>query len=83
MKAKILVDFQVCISAPLTIFTFNETITSIAQYKLFLREFDLTKASLCFSVQPDKIRKSEIFATFEKIHCWFRNSLNPWKPKIR
>ena len=83
MKTKILVDFKVCISVPLTILTANETITSLAQYELSLRESDLIKAGLCFSIQPDEIQKSEIFATFEKIHCWFRNSLNPWKPKVR
>ena len=60
MKTKILVDFQVCISVPLTIFTANETITSLVQYELSLRESDLIKARLCFSIQPDKIRKSEI-----------------------
>ena len=26
-------------------------------------------------MQPDKIRKSEIFTTFEKVHCSFINTL--------
>ena len=28
-----------------------------------------------FNIQPDKTRKSEIFTTFEKIHCSFINNL--------
>ena len=31
-------------------------------------ESNLLKAGLYFSVQPDKIRKSKIFTSFEKIH---------------
>ena len=55
----------------LPIFTANETITSLRQYELPQEESDLLKADLCFSIQPDKIRKSEIFTTFEKIHRSF------------
>ena len=58
----------------LPIFTANETITNLMQYKLSQGETDLIKAGLYFSIQPDKIRKSEIFNTFEKIHCLFLNS---------
>ena len=55
----------------LPIFTANETITSLRQYELPQEESDLLKADLCFSIQPDKIWKSEIFTTFEKIHRSF------------
>ena len=39
----------------LLIFTANETITKLTQYELSQEEFDLVKAGLCFSIQPDKI----------------------------
>ena len=55
----------------LPIFTANKTITSLRQYELPQEESDLLKADLCFSIQPDKIWKSEIFTTFEKIHRSF------------
>ena len=55
----------------LPIFTANETITNLTQYELSQEESDLLKAGLYFSIQPDKIRKSEIFTTFEKIHRSF------------
>ena len=38
-------------------------------------ESDLLKARVYFSIQPDKIRKPEIFTTFEKIHRSFLNNL--------
>ena len=47
----------------LPIFTANETITNLKQYKLSQQEADLLKAGLYFSVQLDKIQKSEIFTT--------------------
>ena len=59
----------------LPIFTANETITNLTQYELSQEESDLLKAGLYFSITPDKIRKTEIFTTFEKIHCWFLNNL--------
>ena len=59
----------------LPIFTANETITNLTQYELSQEESDLLKAGLYFSIQPDKIRKSEIFTTFEKIHRSFINNL--------
>ena len=59
----------------LPIFTANETITNLTQYKLSQEESDLLKAGLYFSIQPQKIRKSEIFTTFEKIHRSFINNL--------
>ena len=64
-------------------FTSNETITNLIQYELSQEESDLLKAGLYFSIQPDKIRKSEIFTTFEKIHRSFISNLNPKKLKIR
>ena len=45
----------------LPIFTANETITNLTQYELSQEESDLLKAGLYFSVQPDRIRKAEIF----------------------
>ena len=44
-------------------------------------ESDLLKAGLSFSIQPDKIRKSEIFTTFEKIHRSFINKLKSKETK--
>ena len=35
----------------------------------------MLKAGLYFSIQPDKIGKSKIFTTFEKIHLLFLNNL--------
>ena len=45
------------------------------QYELSQEESDLLKAALYFSFQPDKIRKSKIFTTYEKIHRSFLNNL--------
>ena len=59
----------------LPISTANETITNLTQYDLFQEESDLLKACFYFSIQPDKVRKSEIFSTFEKIHRSFLNNL--------
>ena len=52
----------------LPIFTANETISNLTQYELSQEETDLLKAALYFSIQPDKIRKLEIFTTFEMVH---------------
>ena len=65
----------------LPIFTANETITNLTQYELSQEESDLLKAGLYFSIQPDKIRKSEIFTTFEKIHRSFLNNLKSEETK--
>ena len=65
----------------LTIFTANETITNLTQYELSQEESDLLKTGLYFSIQPDKIRKSEIFTTFEKIHRSFLNNLKSEETK--
>ena len=51
------------------------------QHKLSQEESDLLKAGLYFSIQPDKIRKSEIFTTFEKIHRSFLNNLKSEETK--
>ena len=59
----------------LSIFTANETITNLMQYELSQEESDLLKAGLCFSVEQDKIQKTEIVAAFEKIHRSFLNNL--------
>ena len=45
----------------LPMITANETITNLTKYELTQEESDLLKAGLYFSIQPDKIRKSEIF----------------------
>ena len=55
--------------------TSNETITNLTKYELSQEEADLLKAGLYFSIQPDKIRKSEIFTTFEKTHRSFIDNL--------
>ena len=62
-------------SRSLPIFTANETITNVTQYELSQEKTDLLKAGLYFSIQPEEIRKSEIFTTFEKIHLSFINNL--------
>ena len=54
---------------------YESTITNLTQCELSQEESDLLKAGLYFSIQPDKIRKSEIFTTFEKIHRSFLNNL--------
>ena len=44
-------------------------------------ESELLKAGLYFSIQPNKIRNSEIFITFEKIHRSFFNNLKSEETK--
>ena len=68
-------------SCSLPIFTASKTITNLTQYELSQEEFNLLKAGLYFSIQPDKIRKSEIFTTFEKIHLSFINYLKSEESK--
>ena len=65
----------------LPIFTANETIANLTQYELSQEESDLLKAGIYFSIHPDKIRKSEIFTTFEKIHSSFLNNLKSEETK--
>ena len=65
----------------LPIFRANKTITNLTQYELSQEESDLLKAGLYFSIQPDKIRKSEIFTIFEKIHRSFLNNLKSEETK--
>ena len=48
---------------------------------LLFKKFKKFKAGLYFSIQPDKIRKSEIFTTFEKIHRSFLNNLKSEETK--
>ena len=67
----------------LPIFTDNKTITNLTQYELSQEESDLLKAGLYFSIQPDKIQKSEIFTIFEKIHRLFLNNLKSKETKIQ
>ena len=62
----------------LPIFTSNETITN---HKLSQEQTDLLKAGLYLSIQPDKIRKSEIFTTSKKIHHSFINNLKSEETK--
>ena len=51
------------------------------QYELCQDESDLLKAGLYFSIQRDKILKSEIFTIFEKIHRSFLNNLKSKETK--
>ena len=46
---------------------------------MFQEESDLLKTGLYFYIQPNKIRKSEIFTNFEKIHRSFVNNLKSEK----
>ena len=69
------IKYSISLSYLIFILTANETITNLTQYELFQEESDLLKVDLYFSIQPDKVRKSEIFTTFEKIHRSFFNSL--------
>ena len=65
----------------LPIFTPNKTITNLTQYELSKEESDLLKVGLYFPIQPDEIRKSEIFTTFEKIHRSFLSNLKSEETK--
>ena len=67
----------------LPIFTASKTITNLTQYELPQEESNLLKASLYFSFQSDKIRKSEIFTTLEKIHRSFLNNLKSEETKTQ
>ena len=67
----------------LSILTGNKTITNLAQYELYQEESDWLKPGLYFSIQPNKIQKSEIFTIFGKIHRSLLANLNPRKPKVR
>ena len=51
------------------------------QYELSQEESDLLKACLHFSIKLDKIRKSEIFTTFEKVCRSFLNNLKSEETK--
>ena len=65
----------------LPIFSANQTITNLTQYELSQEESSLLKAGLYFSFQPDKVRKSEICTTFEKIQRSFINNLKSKETK--
>ena len=62
-------------------FTANETFTIITWYELSQEESNLLKAGLYLLIHPDKIRKSDIFTIFEKIHYLLLNNLNFKKTK--
>ena len=64
-----------------TIFKTNETITNFTQNYVCQEESDLLRAGLYFSVQPDKIQKSEIFTAIEKTHRSFLNNLKSQETK--
>ena len=49
-------------------FTANKTINNLSQSDLSQEESDLIKAGLYFSIRPNKIWKSKIFTTFEKLN---------------
>ena len=68
--------FSLTRNCSLPTFTSIETITNLTQYELSQEESNSLKAGLYFSIQPDKIQKSKIFTTFEKIHQTFINNLN-------
>ena len=58
-------------------------LSNLTQFELSQQESDLLKAGLYFSIQSDKIRKSKIFTTFEKIHRSFINNLKSEETKSR
>ena len=62
-------------------FTSNKTIANLTQYELTQEESHLLKAGLYFFIQLDKIQKSQIFTTFEKIHHSFINNLKSKETK--
>ena len=51
------------------------------QYELSQEKTDLFGVGIYFSIQPDKVRKSEIFATFEGIHRSFIDNLKSEETK--
>ena len=59
----------------MSIFTAKETTTNLTQYELSQDGSDLLEERFYHSFQPDKIRASEIFTTFEKIHLSVVNNL--------
>ena len=63
------------------LFTSNEIVTNLIQYELSQEESNLLKVGLYFSIQPDKIWKSEVFTTFKKIHCLLFNNLKSEETK--
>ena len=65
----------------LPIFAANETITNLMQYELYQEGSNLLKPGLHFSIQPDKIQKSEVFTTFKKIHRSFIGNLKSEETK--
>ena len=71
-------------SCSLPIFTANETITNLTQYELSQEESDLLKAGLYFSIQLDKIRKSEIFRMpLKRFIPRLLTTLDLRKPKVQ
>ena len=50
---------------------------------LFNEESNLLKAGLSFSIQPDKIRKFDIFNTFENTHRYLSTTLTQRKLKTK
>ena len=67
----------------LPICTANETITNLTQLELSQEESDLLKAGLYFSIQADKIRKSQIFTSLKRFIIHFLTTLNLRIPKVR
>ena len=63
-----------------TILSFVLSRKIINIYNDIARKYGNVKG-LYFSIQPDKIRKSEIFTTFEKIHRSFLNNLKSEETK--
>ena len=57
------------------------SLTRDMHYELSQEKSGLLKAGLYFSIQPDKIQKSEIFTTLEKTHHSFINNLKSEESK--
>ena len=67
----------------LPLFISTETITNLTQYELSQEESNLLTASLYFYIKPDKIRNSEIFITFKKVHRSFISNFKSEEIKIQ
>ena len=68
-------------SSRLPTFTANKIINNLTQSDSSQEESDLIKAGLYFSIRPNKIWKSKIFTTFEKIYRSFMNNLKSEETK--
>ena len=67
----------------LAIFTTNETITNLPQYKLFQEESDLLKAGYNFQSNQIKFENPKFSLPLKRFIVRFLTTLNPRKSKVR